>query len=66
MKTSNDKLLDKLIGHEVDLQHLSNAQVVAIIKILNSKDADLRASLIAAIDNLGPGCHRRPPCLPQS
>ncbi len=54
MKTSNDKLLDKLIGHEVDLQHLSNAQVVAIIKILNSKDADLRASLIAAIDNLGP------------
>lgn len=54
MKTPNDKLLDKLIGHEVDLQHLSNAQVVAIIKILNSKDADLRASLIAAIDNLGP------------
>ena len=54
MKTANEKLLDKLIGHEVDLQHLSNAQVVAIIKILNSKDADLRASLIAAIDNLGP------------
>ena len=53
MKTANEKLLDKLIGHEVDLQHLSNAQVVAIIKILNSKDADLRASLIAAIDNLG-------------
>lgn len=54
MKTANEKLLDKLIGHEVDLQHLSNAQVVAIIKILNSKDADLRASLIAAIENLGP------------
>lgn len=54
MKTANEKLLDKLIGHEVDLQHLSNAQVVAIIKILNSKDADLRASLIEAIDNLGP------------
>lgn len=54
MKTANEKLLDKLIGHEVDLQHLSNAQVVAIIKILNSKDAELRAALIAAIDNLGP------------
>lgn len=53
MKTANEKLLDKLIGHEVDLQHLSNAQVVTIIKILNSKDAELRASLIAAIDNLG-------------
>ncbi|AMS13150.1 hypothetical protein A3218_02030 [Pseudomonas chlororaphis] len=53
MKTANEKLLDKLIGHEVDLSHLSNAQVVAIIKILNSKDADLRAALIEAIDSLG-------------
>ncbi|WP_411835635.1 hypothetical protein ACLBNB_19870 [Pseudomonas chlororaphis subsp. aurantiaca] len=53
MKTANEKLLDRLIGHEVDLQHLSNAQVVAIIKILNSKDAELRAALIEAIDNLG-------------
>ncbi|AZD07560.1 NAD+--asparagine ADP-ribosyltransferase [Pseudomonas chlororaphis] len=53
MKTANEKLLDKLIGHEVDLSYLSNAQVVAIIKILNSKDADLRAALIEAIDSLG-------------
>ena len=53
MKTANQKLLDELIGHEVDLSRLSNAQVVAIIKILNSKDAELRASLIEAIDSLG-------------
>ncbi|MCV4285089.1 hypothetical protein [Pseudomonas capsici] len=53
MKTANQNLLDELIGHEVDLSRLSNSQVVAIIKILNSADADLRASLIEAIDNLG-------------
>ncbi|MBX8528547.1 hypothetical protein K5D32_02670 [Pseudomonas cichorii] len=53
MKTANEKLLNELIGHEVDLSRLSNSQVVAIIKILNSADADLRTSLIEAIDNLG-------------
>ncbi|MCV4343314.1 hypothetical protein [Pseudomonas capsici] len=53
MKTANEKLINELIGHEVDLSRLSNSQVVAIIKILNSADADLRASLIEAIDNLG-------------
>ncbi|MEE6443180.1 MULTISPECIES: hypothetical protein [Pseudomonas] len=53
MKTANEKLLDELIGHEVDLSRLSNSQVVAIIKILNSADAELRAALIVAIDSLG-------------
>ncbi|QLL15492.1 hypothetical protein [Pseudomonas chlororaphis] len=53
MKTANEKLLDELIGHEVDLSRLSNAQVIAIIKILNSRDAELRAALIEALDNLG-------------
>jgi hypothetical protein len=53
MKTANEKLLNDLIGHEVDVSRLSNSQVVTIIKILNSKDADLRAALIEAIDNLG-------------
>lgn len=53
MKTANEQLLDELIGHEVDLSRLSNSQVITIIKILNSKDADLRAALIEAIDNLG-------------
>ncbi|QHF28571.1 hypothetical protein [Pseudomonas sp. R32] len=53
MKTANERLLDELIGHEVDLSRLSNGQVRAIIKILNSKDAELRAALIEAIDNLG-------------
>lgn len=53
MKTANEKLLDELIGHEVDLTHLSNAQVVEIIKILNSQDPQLRAALIEEIDGLG-------------
>lgn len=53
MKTANEKLLDELIGHEVDLSRLSNSQVVTIIKVLNSKDADLRAALIEAIGKLG-------------
>lgn len=53
MKTANEKLLDELIGHEVDLTHLSNAQVVEVIKILNSQDAELRAALMEEIDGLG-------------
>lgn len=53
MKTANEKLLDELIGHEVDLAHLSNAQVVEIIKILNSQDPELRAALIEEIDGIG-------------
>lgn len=53
MKTANEKLRDELIGHEVDLSRLSNSQVVAVIKILNSNDAQLRAALIEAIDSLG-------------
>ena len=53
MKTANEKLLDELIGHEVDLARLSNSQVVAIIKILNSSDPELRAALISALDSLG-------------
>jgi len=52
MSTANEQLLNELIGHEVDLSRLSNSQVVTIIKILNNKDADLRAALIEAIDNL--------------
>ncbi|MEA5670435.1 hypothetical protein VA602_03675 [Pseudomonas sp. MH2] len=53
MKTTNEKLLSELIGHEVDLSRLSNSQVLTIIKVLNSRDADLRAALIEAIENLG-------------
>ncbi|MFK9098267.1 hypothetical protein ACJEBH_13990 [Pseudomonas guariconensis] len=55
MKTANEKLLDELIGHEVDLSRLSNSQVVAIIRILNSSDPELRSALIAAIDSLEAG-----------
>ncbi|MBP2091692.1 MULTISPECIES: hypothetical protein [Pseudomonas] len=54
MKTANEQLLDELIGHEVDLTHLSNAQVVEIIKILNRQDPELRAALIEEIDGIGP------------
>lgn len=55
MKTANEKLLDELIGHEVDLSRLSNGQVVAVIRILNSADSELRAALIAALDTLDTG-----------
>ncbi len=53
MKTANERLVDELIGHEVDLSRLSNSQVVAIIKILNGNDTEIRAALIVAIDSLG-------------
>lgn len=52
MKAANEKLLYELIGHEVDLSRLSNSQVVAIIKILNSSDSELRAALIVALESL--------------
>lgn len=55
MKTANEKLLDELIGHEVDLSRLSNSQVVAIIKVLNSADPELRAALVVALESLDPG-----------
>ena len=54
MKTANERLLDELIGHEVDLSRLSNSQVVAIIKVLNSADPELRAALVVALENLSP------------
>ncbi|MFG0356533.1 hypothetical protein [Pseudomonas sp. zbq_11] len=55
MKTANEKLLDELIGHEVDLSRLSNSQVVAVIRVLNSADSELRAALISALDTLDTG-----------
>lgn len=55
MKTTNERLLDELIGHEVDLSRLSNSQVVAIIKVLNSADPELRAALVVALESLDPG-----------
>ncbi|MCY1388618.1 hypothetical protein D9M71_33930 [compost metagenome] len=53
MRTVNEKLQDAEIGHAVDLQHLSNAEVRKILKLLNRVDADLRARLIAAIERMG-------------
>ncbi len=55
MKTANEKLLDELIGHEIDLSRLSNSQVVAIIRALNGSDPELRAALIAALESLDAG-----------
>lgn len=53
MGSANEQLLDKLIGHEVDLNQLSNGQVALIVKILNGNDAKLRAALVEVIDSLG-------------
>lgn len=53
MATVNEQLQSASIGHAVDLQHLSNAEVRKIMALLNSVDADLRAQLIAAIESAG-------------
>lgn len=55
MATVNEKLQSASIGHAVDLQHLSNAEVRKIISLLNSVDAELRAQLIQAIEAAGAG-----------
>lgn len=55
MPTVNELLQSASIGHAVDLQHLSNAEVRKIIALLNSVDADLRAQLIQAIEAAGNG-----------
>lgn len=53
MATVNERLQSASIGHAVDLQHLSNAEVRKIIALLNSVDADLRKLLIEAIERAG-------------
>lgn len=53
MTTVNERLQDAEIGHAVDLQHLSNAEVRKILKLLNRADVDLRARLIDAIERMG-------------
>lgn len=53
MATVNERLQSASIGHAVDLQHLSNAEVRKIIALLNSVDADLRKLLIDAIEKAG-------------
>lgn len=55
MPTVNELLQDASIGHAIDLQHLSNAEVRKIIALLNSVDAELRAQLIQAIEAAGAG-----------
>ena len=50
---ANERLRDAMLGHAIDLTHYSNAQVRAIIKILNGHDADLKARLIEAMENVG-------------
>lgn len=50
---ANELLRDAMLGHAIDLAHYSNAQVRAIIKILNGHDADLKARLIEAMENVG-------------
>lgn len=53
MATVNERLQSASIGHAVDLQHLSNAEVRKIVSLLNSADADLRKLLIEAILRAG-------------
>ena len=54
MATVNEQLQSASIGHAVDLQHLSNAEVRKIMALLNRADEDLRARLLAAVERMGP------------
>lgn len=54
MATVNEQMQAASIGHAVDLQHLSNAEVRKVMRLLNSVDADLRVKLMEAIERLGP------------
>lgn len=53
MATVNERLQSANIGHAVDLQQYSNAEVRKILKLLNRVDLDLRARLIEAVERLG-------------
>lgn len=57
MATVNEQMQSASIGHAVDLQHLSNAEVRKIIRLLNSVDAELRVKLMEAIERLGPSSY---------
>lgn len=52
MATANERLADGEIGHQVDLQRLSNGVVRRILALLNRTDADLFAQLSAALERL--------------
>lgn len=53
MATVNEQLQSASIGHAVDLQHLSNAEVRKIMALLNRVDDDLRDRLLAAVGRMG-------------
>lgn len=53
MATVNEQLQSASIGHAVDLQHLSNAEVRKIMALLNRVDEDLRDRLLAAVGRMG-------------
>lgn len=53
MATVNEQLQSASIGHAVDLQHLSNAEVRKIMALLNRADEDLRTRLLAAVGRMG-------------
>lgn len=53
METVNEQLQSASIGHAVDLQHLSNAEVRKIMALLNRVDEDLRDRLLAAVGRMG-------------
>lgn len=52
MATANDKLLNELVAHAIDLQGYSNNVVKKMIALLNSADADLVEQLKVAMDKL--------------
>ncbi len=52
MPTSNEILVESEIGHALDRQHYSNGVVRRLLALLNRVDADLFATLTAALERL--------------
>jgi hypothetical protein len=54
MPRANEILLDREVGHQVNLQRLSNGVVRRMIALLNRLDADLFAQITTALERLPP------------
>lgn len=54
MATVNERLQSATINHQIDLQHYSNNEAVAVIALLNRADASLRVRLADALSRMAP------------
>ncbi|MFJ3486584.1 hypothetical protein ACIPL1_24745 [Pseudomonas sp. NPDC090202] len=52
MPTVNEVLQEAAVGHAVDLQGLSNAQIKELVSLLNTEDPEIKAQILAAIEKM--------------